>query len=191
MWKLSRRGGQVCWQVRPVVGCPLLSPALPADPTCHQFHPARTWSNRVQCEKRGMVHCACHELDPLGSRHCTPPPDFVGQQPHLRCAALLDAGDPGFPSFLAVAPSHLEVRVVCMDEQRPLLCSLPASHLCACCQRFAATRLALPSSPQQQAYTHFHADLRPHAARAAAKLGRRPAAVRAVPPPPSARMYCL
>ncbi|KAL4431746.1 hypothetical protein ABPG77_002962 [Micractinium sp. CCAP 211/92] len=43
--------------------------------------------------------------------------DFVGQQPHLRCAALLDAGDPGFPSFLAVAPSHLEIFGRMLPEQ--------------------------------------------------------------------------
>lgn len=34
---------------------------------------------------------------------------FVAGRPHLRCVALLDAADPGFPSFPVVSSSHLEV----------------------------------------------------------------------------------
>ncbi|KAL4440415.1 hypothetical protein ABPG75_003416 [Micractinium tetrahymenae] len=43
--------------------------------------------------------------------------EFVAQRPHLRCTALLDAADPGFPSFLAVSPRHLEVFGRVLPEQ--------------------------------------------------------------------------
>lgn len=48
----------------------------------------------------------------LPAVHPPPPPaaEFVAARPHLRCVALLDASDPGFPSFPAVKSStHLDL----------------------------------------------------------------------------------